>query len=356
MPLDVAFIGAYSLRTFGGGVKWFIKLLNLLQSDGRIRPHLFVQDYVDYPRLERRHIKKMVCFDYHEIPRQSGQLLPLSYRSKVFSASSLTSNIFEAVYVMADRPHLLQKAMNIGERIIFGAHDPYLLHLNGQEKRRFEELWRNVDAIHVLSPAQYRFSRYNPNLCSLPNTWLGQPAPVMKKFSKFTVLFFSRHEKEKGIDILHQVAKALPEDIDLYVAGSGTKTHLISEVRRSNIHLLGFLPEEQLYAYIARSHAVLFPSRWESGLAMVAVEALAHYTPLVYRDMVENWILKRHPLNVAAVSDKEFLEAILHLKNLFETDRHGYLRQCSELSRLLESSRSYLENFISLLTDGPSRS
>ncbi|MFQ5998915.1 MAG: glycosyltransferase, partial [Candidatus Bathyarchaeia archaeon] len=271
MPLDVIFIGAYSLTTFGGGVKWFINLLNLLQIDGRIRPHLFVQDNVDHERAKRHDIKKMVNFDYQEIRHSSGQLLPQNF----------PSTGIDTVYTMTDRPQILQKAKELGaSRVIFGAHDPYLLLLKGKKRRLFEEEWRHVTAIHILSPAQVAFSRYNSNLFPLPNTWFGRRIPRPKKFSKFTVLFFSRHEEDKGFDIVERVARTLPEDIDLYIVGSGTTSTRITRVRTSSVHVLGFIRETELYSILERSHGVLFPSRRESGLSMVAVEALAHHTPL----------------------------------------------------------------------------
>lgn len=341
MPLDVIFIGAYSLTTFGGGVKWFINLLNLLQIDGRVRPHLFVQDNVDYGRINQHDIEEMVNFDYQEIRHASGQLLPRN-----FSSASI-----ETVYTMTDRPQILQKAKELGAcRVIFGAHDPYLLLLKGKKRRLFEEVWRRVTAIHILSPEQVAFSRYNSNLFPLPNTWFGCTIPRPKKFSKFTVLFFSRHEVDKGFDIVQQVARTLPEDIDLYVVGSGTR---ISRVRASNVHVLGFIPETELYSLIERSHVILFPSRRESGLSMVAVEALAHHTPLVYRDMAENWILKKHRLNFAVDRDAKFLCGLEHLKNMYQADRSGYLEQCSQLPSLLESRKSYVENFVKMLSGGP---
>lgn len=96
------------------------------------------------------------------------------------------------------------------------------------------------------------------------------------------LLFAGRLETYKGIDLVLQVAKALPEH-SFYIAGTGPWEERVKLAARQlpNVEYLGFLPSQALWQKMSEVLLVLAPSRWLEPLGLVALEAMACGTPVV---------------------------------------------------------------------------
>lgn len=101
---------------------------------------------------------------------------------------------------------------------------------------------------------------------------------LSKVEKKDYVLFFGRYSQEKGIDILINVCKQLPE-VDFVFAGDGP---LREEVKKTeNIKNVGFLSGEELRRTIAQARFVVIPSIWYENCPFTVIEAQKLGTPVI---------------------------------------------------------------------------
>lgn len=91
-------------------------------------------------------------------------------------------------------------------------------------------------------------------------------------------LFFGRYSEEKGIELLLNVCKQLPE-IDFIFAGDGPLREEVEKV--DNIKNVGFLSGEKLKKVIAQAKFVVIPSIWYENCPFTVIEAQKLGTPVI---------------------------------------------------------------------------
>ncbi|MEM3272133.1 MAG: glycosyltransferase, partial [Thermoplasmatales archaeon] len=141
------------------------------------------------------------------------------------------------------------------------------------------------------------------------------------------------------------IAENLPNDIDLIIAGTGSESYILNNIRRENVKILGFLDDNKLSEIISKSHLVLFPSENESS-SLVSVESLAHCTPLIYKPIPENYMLQKIQFNIQANNDIDFLKGIMLKYNEYIKDKEKYISECYKLPQYLISKEEYINKFI----------
>lgn len=92
------------------------------------------------------------------------------------------------------------------------------------------------------------------------------------------VVFAGRLSVEKGVALLAQAARALPQ-VTFRVAGRGELAETLAHI--PNIHLEGFLTGEPLTRLIAGAELALVPSVWYENCPLSILEAQALGTPVV---------------------------------------------------------------------------
>ena len=90
--------------------------------------------------------------------------------------------------------------------------------------------------------------------------------------------FAGRLSKEKGIALLAEVAKLLPE-YTFMVAGDGPDKDLLKDI--PNVKLVGFLTGDKLVEFIRTSKMLLVPSIWYENCPLSILEAQAMGVPVV---------------------------------------------------------------------------
>jgi len=98
-------------------------------------------------------------------------------------------------------------------------------------------------------------------------------------------VFIGRLEENKGIRFLLESWKKI--DKELFIFGDGTYKNEVEDasVNYPNIHYLGFKPQNEVFEYIARAKALIFPSEWYEGFPMSLIEAFALETPVLCADI-----------------------------------------------------------------------
>ena len=105
-----------------------------------------------------------------------------------------------------------------------------------------------------------------------------KPLPPKVTPEKPYVAFASRLSKEKGVTLLYEAAKLLPE-YSFLVAGSGPDGECLKEV--PNITMKGFLTGDELVSLMANARLMLLPSVWYENCPLSILETHAFGVPVI---------------------------------------------------------------------------
>jgi glycosyltransferase involved in cell wall biosynthesis len=94
-------------------------------------------------------------------------------------------------------------------------------------------------------------------------------------------LFVGRLSPEKGIRTLLEITSR--HKAPFVIIGDGPLRSAVEEMalKRSNIRFLGHQPKNEVFSYMSRCRALVFPSLWYEGMPMVLIEALSLGTPIL---------------------------------------------------------------------------
>jgi len=91
-------------------------------------------------------------------------------------------------------------------------------------------------------------------------------------------LFAGRLDEVKGVNVLIEAAKSLPQ-IKFKIAGNGILKHKVSSV--IDMEYLGQLNRSDLILELKKSSALIFPSVWYESMPMTIIEAFACGKPVI---------------------------------------------------------------------------
>lgn len=339
--MKITFLTPHSIRAWGGGEKWIYGITNLLHEKN-IKTKVIALKYSPEGiyRISEEQLENIVKFEYEEIEYEGrSRFTPLH-------AKSLSEVIdADALYVTGGYYFFLKQSLKLQTAKVYGFHDPALqTPKNYFQKRIIKKLLPRFDVIHLLNSPQLNILKLPEKSVLLENTWFEKVPPRVPKLVKFSLVFFGRHEKDKGVETVKYIIDNLPPDIDLFICGTGSMSNELKK-EKENVKYMGFVTEDVLGRVISECHGVLFPSYSEAS-SLVALESLAHNTPLVYRDIIQNEFLSNRPLCKKASSDIEFLENIKTLKTYYYEKPEEYLLQCDELFSTLMPKNEYADLFL----------
>lgn len=163
--------------------------------------------------------------------------------------------------------------------------------LRGWWSRHMGYFSQNVDRFLALTSFQRdRLSNYTgipierfaivPN-CIDPKT---MPAPsAQRPDTRPYIAYAGRLSREKGIDLLFDTARHLP-DIEFRVAGQTAEDYTLPPIP-DNVTLLGQLDKQRLANLYAGARAAVITSRWYEGFPLSVIEAMYYGTPVVVPDL-----------------------------------------------------------------------
>ncbi|MDE1173249.1 MAG: glycosyltransferase [Parvibaculaceae bacterium] len=108
------------------------------------------------------------------------------------------------------------------------------------------------------------------------------PKPAVERRwddARLKVLFIGRFDRQKGIDILFDVARASTKEMAVWCAGTKVVDGGDALDLPENVTLLGWLSEAELQGCLQVADIIVMPSRWE-GLPLVALEAMRSSRPV----------------------------------------------------------------------------
>ena len=174
---------------------------------------------------------------------------------------------------------------------IFSGKPPQFWRYTNYLKRNL----RNIDTI--ISPSEYLKGRLTESdikvpIVVIPNFIPEPPEPSFPLFEEPYFLFVGVIEKYKGIEELVNLFFELKSKITrkLLIAGNGSELNYIKKIiTRENcdkdIIILGRVDESTLSNLYTYADAVIIPSKFFENCPMVALEAIAHGTPIITSDI-----------------------------------------------------------------------
>lgn len=151
---------------------------------------------------------------------------------------------------------------------------------------------RNVDRFLALSDFQRDIlSRYTgipvERFAVVPNcidpAAMPSPSPAALAAGRSYIAYAGRLSREKGIDLLFEAARLLPE-IEFRVAGQPADGYVLPEIP-GNVRLLGQLDKQQLADLYIGAQAVIVTSRWYEGFPLSVIEAMFYAAPVVVPEL-----------------------------------------------------------------------
>ena len=102
-----------------------------------------------------------------------------------------------------------------------------------------------------------------------------------------TVFFIGRHEDRKGLEVLLEASRHLPEDWRFWIGGEGSETARLSERYKHDPRLrwLGRIPAHEKAARLRGAHVFCAPSLGGESFGVVLLEAMLAGTPIVASDL-----------------------------------------------------------------------
>lgn len=148
---------------------------------------------------------------------------------------------------------------------------------------------RNVDGFMALSAFQRDIlARYTgiptSRFAVIPNCIASASMPAATLLHRGEYIAFSgRLSREKGVDLLFETARRLP-DVRFRVAGTPADGYDLGSVP-ANVELLGFLDREQLADFYAGARALVITSRWYEGFPLSVIEAMYYSCPVIVPEL-----------------------------------------------------------------------
>ena len=245
-----------------------------------------------------RDLIKFLKESNHQVDVISSENIPTIPIKKLKNPSFLISSFLKTKFsknydiVHAQHPIAALAMKNVNGKKILTIHGIYsqqieMLHgksssslSNKYEKNAFT--W--ADAITAGSTEAYDYyKKFGSNVFFIPNgiDITSLPSGIDTRYKK-QIIFAGRLSKEKGIHTVIEVAKSLPNDIDLLIIGDGPEKFFVTESIKNlqNIHYLGYQSKEKTIALIRGSKLLIQPSIAE-GISATLLEAMACNTPVI---------------------------------------------------------------------------
>jgi glycosyltransferase involved in cell wall biosynthesis len=206
-------------------------------------------------------------------------------------------------------------------------HNAFEVYVNnyfsGHAKELFDNVTRSDGVICLEAHTAKMWQQYNNNVVVIHNPATLGIAQKQSKLDLHVISFTSRLVIEhKGLDILIEVARQLPDDWTIRIAGDGPDRQKFQDmILDSNLGnkvvVAGALEGEDLCRHYRESSIFLSTSRWE-GFSLVTTEAMSFGLPIVgpdipaLREITENG----HDALLARIEDSDdFIEKIISLIN-----------------------------------------
>ena len=183
---------------------------------------------------------------------------------------------------------------------------------------------RWADAITVISKEAYEYyTNLGYKVFQIPNAIdISSLSSDVDRRYQNQIIFAGRLSREKGVDLLIEIAQKLPAETDLIILGSGPEEKRIQNLVKiqKNVHFLGYQNKEKTILLIRGSDVLIQPSLNE-GISSTIIEAMVCKVPVIATNVGGNKELISEQTGLLADSSSQFLDKIQYVlsnKSKFE--------------------------------------
>lgn len=173
-----------------------------------------------------------------------------------------------------------------------------------------------------------------------------------------TLLFLSRHETRKGLDVLLDALAHLPRDICLWVAGDGPETARLRSrtLGDARIEWLGRITEDEKARRMRGADVFCAPSLHGESFGLVLLEAMAASTPIVASDLPGYRNVARRDKEALLVPPGDPVALAAAVNRLLDSPEQARGLVAAGDARAAEFSMDHLaERYLDLYDDARSR-
>ncbi len=261
---------------------------------------IFVHTYspITTPNVKYRKLEKHKNLEIHRYPWFGKSLFHKLEKFPLFDFLYLTPYLFLRTFIWMISNH--QKIQIIHSHGFNGAFCGLLLSkiFNKKHIISTHAIYDNINTSAILkytlnnsnhilclskaSAKQLISWGINPQKISVYKYWINLKIfkPIEKKVNKFSILFVGRLIEKKGIKILVNTAKLLP-NIQFVFIGTGPLTDYLKTIKIKNILFLGKIENKKLPEFYSKYHVFCAPSLYEEGYGRVVMEAVACGSPVI---------------------------------------------------------------------------
>jgi len=175
-----------------------------------------------------------------------------------------------------------------------------------------------ADIITVVSKDAFdHYKKMGLNVYHIPNSIdIDSLSIKSDRRYKKQIIFAGRLSLEKGVNVLLDLIKILPQDINLIILGSGPKENLLKNLKKSNVNYLGYLPKNETISLIRGSDILIQPSLIE-GISSTILEAMACKVPVITTNVGGNKELIKHNQTGILIEPNNSQKLLEEIKKLF---------------------------------------
>jgi glycosyltransferase involved in cell wall biosynthesis len=177
-----------------------------------------------------------------------------------------------------------------------------------------------ADIITVVSKDAFdHYKKMGLNVYHIPNSIdIDSLSIKSDRRYKKQIIFAGRLSLEKGVNVLLDLIKILPQDINLIILGSGPKENLLKNLKKSNVNYLGYLPKNETISLIRGSDILIQPSLIE-GISSTILEAMACKVPVITTNVGGNKELIEHNQTGILIEPNNSQKLLEEIKKLFDS-------------------------------------
>jgi len=215
-------------------------------------------------------LRALHLFDVVHIQGRSGALLPVFFGSKnrfiiTFHGLMETENRFVGRLGLGKKLH--QWLAQLLEHIGFQRANS-VIAVSKSLRNELQQRFGTAKPVHICTNGIPKRDFY-----------------PLASLQKIHLLFVGRLTRRKGLELLPQMLKSLGDQVRLRIVGQGPDRdwllrQFVKVGVRQQVEFLGALPSEGVFHCIAKSHALVLPSYWESQ-GIVLMEANLCGKPVV---------------------------------------------------------------------------
>jgi glycosyltransferase involved in cell wall biosynthesis len=277
---------------FGGVETYLVSLADLLAD------HIDLYALCVLPELSTRLANRGV--KVIRLPSLDGWFKPLRFLAALLTLPFLLlryridaiqlNGLLESIVILPARI--------LGRSAVYTRHGPFEIELYSWSRQPHKVLVRKIArwsvrfTTHVVCVSQVVAESVRPllpaNRYSVISNWIsGQKsfrAPLRQLPSNPQVLCVSRLEHYKGIHLLIEAARHLPQ-VEFTIIGDGSGRAAFEELALSvpNVRFAGF--QRNIQDFYQRADIFVMPSMGPEGLPITSLEAMAHGLPCIFSDL-----------------------------------------------------------------------